>query len=138
MFKRIMGAVTMVALLALSACSRPADVASHNLSVASDNFEVTRRVVFFNGITDSYLLSIEGLCSIDISTPKVLKVTCKTSASGYKKHYLGLSDNVTYFVEQMADIPINTYHYRVMFQPQTIIPEIDFRGSTSAIPLPGK
>lgn len=30
-----------------------------------------------------------------------LEVTCKTGDGEYKKHYLGISDNVTYFVEQM-------------------------------------
>lgn len=30
-----------------------------------------------------------------------LEVTCKTGDGEYKKHYLGISDNVTYFVEQL-------------------------------------
>lgn len=42
----------------------PAQTASYNLSNDSDNFRVMRSVVFVNGITDKYLLSIEGLCSI--------------------------------------------------------------------------
>lgn len=48
----------------LGACT-PAQTASYNLSNDSDNFRVMRRVVFVNGITDKYLLSIEGLCSIE-------------------------------------------------------------------------
>ena len=61
-----------------------------------------RRVVFVNGITDKYLLSIEGLCSITKDKYDAqLEVTCKTGDGEYKKHYLGISDNVTYFVEQM-------------------------------------
>jgi hypothetical protein len=114
---------------ALVACS-DADVASQNLSKAADNFEVTRRIVFYNGITGEYMLTIEGLCSLgNNDKPGTLSVTCKTSAAAYKKHFLGLSDNVTYFVEQVNDMPANVYHYRVFFKPQAILPNIDFKGS---------
>lgn len=53
----------------LAACDRPADVASRNLSQAADNFEINRRVVFYNGITGDYILSIEGLCAGSETTP---------------------------------------------------------------------
>jgi predicted small secreted protein len=65
--KRISLLVLVVLVLAavFSSCRTDADVASHNLSEAADNFEGVRRVVFFNGITDTYLLSIEGrICTI--------------------------------------------------------------------------
>ena len=114
-------------LTVLAGCDTDATVASRNLSQASNQFEIVRRVVFFNGITDNYLLSVEGLCAIDLSRTDVLAVTCKTGPKEYKKHYLGLSDNVSYFVEQMAAADVSTYHYRVVFKPQTIIPEIDSR-----------
>ena len=125
--KRI--ALIAVAVASLTACQRDAEVASRNISQASDMFEINRRVVFFNGITDKYLLSVEGRCSIDLSRTQVLAVTCKTGPSDYKKHYLGLLDNVSYFVEQMTGADVSVYHYRVVFKPQTIIPEIDARGS---------
>jgi hypothetical protein len=120
--------LTVLAAAALTACDRDAQVASRNISQASDMFEISRRVVFFNGITDKYLLSIEGRCSIDIDRAQVIAVTCKTGEKAYKKHYLGLSDNVSYFVEQQATADVSVYHYRVVFKPQTIIPEIDSRG----------
>jgi hypothetical protein len=113
-------------LLGLAACSSPADVASHNLSKEADNFRVNRRVVFFNGITDTYLLTIEGRCSLgnndDVGE---LSVTCKTGPGQYKKHFLGLSDNVSYFVEQLQGFEVSTYHYKVFFRPTTIIPDVD-------------
>lgn len=114
----------LIALLALSACEKPADVASRNLSQAADNFEVTRRIVFYNGITDKYMLVIEGLCSLDLGAVKALKVTCKTGPATFKKHYLGLSDNVTYFAEHLEPTPASIYRYRVTFNPTTIIPDI--------------
>ena len=105
-----------------------AQIASTNLSRAADNFEIMRRVVFVNGWTDTYLLSIEGLCSI-LHEHNQLEVTCKVGDREYKKHFLGLSANVTYFAEQLDPAPVSAYHYRVTFKPQTIIPDIDFRGS---------
>lgn len=129
--KMITFALLGAAALGLSACfDDDAKVASHNLSKAADNFEITRRVVFFNGITGEYLLELEGLCSIEDQVNQ-LEVTCKVGKGEYKKHFLGLSDNVSYFVEQMYPKHESAYHYRVTFKPQVILPDIDFRGSVS-------
>lgn len=116
-------------LAGLTACERDADIASRNLSQAADMFEIDRRVVFYNGITGAYILVIEGRCSLG-NTDKAsrLSVTCKTGKDAYKKHFLGLSDNVTFFAEQLEPKGVSTYHYRVIFKPQSIIPDVDFRG----------
>lgn len=106
-----------------------ADVASENVSKAADNFEVNRRIVFFNGITDTYLLEIKGACSIE-AEPKQLEVICKVGKNKYVKEFLGLSNNVSYFVEQGEPIEASAYHYRKTFKPQSILPDVDFRGST--------
>lgn len=131
-------AVSLLALAtSLTGClETDATIASRNLSVAADNFEINRRIVFVNGITDKYLLSIEGRCSFEVESaakPKVA-VTCKTGPKAYKKHTLGLSDNVTFFSEQMEPADVSVYHYRVVFKPQAILPDIDFKGSTSDLP----
>lgn len=120
--KRII--LILAAALALGACSSDAQVASTNLSKAADQFEIVRRVVFFNGYTDTYLLTIEGRCSIEDQGSQ-LEVTCKLGEEHFKKHFLGLSDNVTYFVEQVDAVDVDTYHYRVVFRPETIVPNID-------------
>lgn len=120
-------AATLLASTAfLTACSPASDTASKNISTAADNFEVQRRIVFFNGITDKYLLTIEGRCSINPDTAaKKLDVTCKIADNQYKKDFLGLSDNVSYFVEQMAPIDASVYHTRVIFKPESIVPDIN-------------
>lgn len=130
MKSKILGCVAVVAAaLSLGACSA-ADTASRNISYDSDNFKVMRRVVFVNGITDKYLLSIEGLCSImKDKEDQQLEVTCKTGEGEFKKHYLGISDNVTYFVEQMDTSSVDTFHYKVAFRPETILPDIDMQTS---------
>lgn len=121
--------VAVAAALALAGCNA-ADTASRNISYESDNFKVMRRIVFVNGITDKYLLSIEGLCSITKDKEdNQLEVTCKTGDSEYKKHYLGISDNMTYFVEQMDGSDVDTFHYKVAFRPETLLPDIDLQTS---------
>lgn len=108
----------------LSGCAPAAQTASQNLSTAADNFEINRRIVFFNGITDKYLLTIEGRCSIKPDGGK-LDVTCRIGPDQYKKHFLGLSDNVSYFVEQLEPVDVSLYHYRVIFKPENIVPDIN-------------
>lgn len=119
--------LALAAAATLAACS-DAQVASSNLSKAADNFEINRRIVFFNGITGDYMLSIEGLCSIgSASETKAVAVTCKTGPNAYKKHFLGLSDNVSYFAEQIDSANASAYNYRVVFKPAAIVPDIELR-----------
>ena len=117
-------AYLLAGALLLASCSTDADVASKNLSLAAEQFEVERRVVFLNGITDTYLLSIEGRCSIE-DQGNQLEVTCKVADDAFKKHFLGLSDNVSYFVEQLETADVSEYRYRVVFKPSVIVPDID-------------
>lgn len=120
----------LLAAFALAGCT-DADVASKNLSKAADMFEIDRRIVFYNGISGEYILTVEGRCSLgNFDSVGQLTVTCKTGERAYKKHFLGLSDNVTFFAEQLETADVSTYHYRVVFKPQTIIPDVDFRGDT--------
>lgn len=124
-----LGAVVLL-MGGLTACNEDdADIASENVSKAADNFEVNRRIVVFNGITDKYLLVIVGACSIDDDGSQ-LEVICKTSKDEYKKSFAHLSDNVSYYVEQGSPIKASAYHYRVTFKPQSILPDVDFRGSS--------
>lgn len=115
-----------IALLTMFGCSTDASVASRNLSKAADMFEINRRVVFYNGITDKYILAIEGRCSVEFYTDK-FTVTVKTGPNSFKKHYLGRSDNVFPFVEQLDSSNVDVYHYRVIFKPKSIIPNVDLR-----------
>lgn len=126
----IFSLIILIGMIGLSSCNSDSDVASYNLSKAADMFEINRRVVFYNGITGDYMLSVEGLCSIKADTiDGQLELTCKTGPNEYKKHFLGLSDNVTYFVEQLDPAKANVYHYRVIFKPESIIPNIDLETS---------
>lgn len=122
--KKLILAATL--LVAIAGCNQ-ADIASNNISKAADQFEVLRRVVFYNGINGEYMLTIEGFCSLgNFDAERELTVTCKVGG-GYKKSFLGLSDNVTYFVEQLDPANVSVDHYRVVFKPSIIIPDIEIR-----------
>ncbi len=114
--------LALIGALLFSGCGSDARIASKNLSTKADNFELNRRIVFY-----------KGRCSVEPNKNK-LAVTCKTGANSFKKHYLGLSDNVTYFSEQLDDVDVSTYHYKVIFKPQSILNDVDFKGSLTDTP----
>lgn len=113
----------LIALVAVVGCRQESDVAAYNVSQAAHNFEVNRRVVFYNGITGEYILTIEGLLSVTPESGK-LSVIVKTGPNNYKKHYLGVSDNVTWFCEQIEPVKADPWHYRVVFRPSNIVPDV--------------
>lgn len=120
-------AIALLSALAFG-CIDDAKVATHNTKKAADNFEINRRVVFYNGITDNYILEIEGKCSVDLNdTQTAFNVICKTGEKEFKRHTLVLSDNVTAFVEQIEPNKASSHFYRVTFKPSVIVPDIDVR-----------
>lgn len=124
--KLLLLVLCLTALFTVTACRSDADVVSENLSKSADQFEVLRRVVFYNGITETYMLTIEGYCSLgNYDAAGSLSVTCMVKPGEYKKHFLGLSDNVTYFVEQLDGANVSADHYRVIWKPSVIVPDID-------------
>lgn len=124
--KKITATLAAAAIaVTVAGCTTDADVASKNLSQDADNFKIARKIVFFNGITDKYLLSIEGYCSIN-DDGNQLEVTCK-QGDEYKKHFLGLSDNVSYFAEQVDGANVSPDHYKITFKPETVVPDIEVR-----------
>lgn len=121
-----------LSFITLAGCQDDASTASYNISKAADNFEIDRRIVFYNGINGEYMLTIEGRCSIEDQVNQ-LEVTCKIGPNAFKKHFLGLSDNVTYFAEQLETADVSVYHHRITFKPQSILPDVDFRGDAGEL-----
>lgn len=112
----------------IAGCADDAKVATSNIKKSADNFEINRRIVFYNGITDNYILEIEGRCSVDLNdTQTAFNVICKTGEQEFKRHTLVLSDNVTAFVEQIEPNKASSHFYRVTFKPSVIVPDVDVR-----------
>lgn len=125
--KKLLGVVLALSLgigMIITGCMSDADRASQNLSKAAEQFEINRRIVFYNGITDRYILSIEGRCSVEFYSDK-FTVTCRTGDNEYKKHYLGRADNVFPFVQQLEPADVSVYHHRIILKPKNIIPDFD-------------
>lgn len=133
MKRALLFAALSLSLMAGS-CDDDAKIVEKNLVKAADNFEINRRIVFYNGITDTYMLVIEGRCSMDLNpNGTAFNVICKTGPNEFKRHTQVLSDNTSAFVEQLDAAKASAYHYRVTFKPQAILPDIDFRGSAKEL-----
>lgn len=128
----IYGLLTVATIsLSLTACSSDADVVSENLSKDADNFKVLRRVTLYNGITDKYIVTVEGFCSLgNHDTADKVSVTCKVPGAepnGYIKNIYTRSDNTTIITEQLDARNVSKSHYKVIFKPSEVIPDIDVR-----------
>lgn len=124
---KVVSLFLLATLLLLGACSAK-DTVSHNISKDSDEFRVIRRVVFYNSITDTYMMEMVGNISIDIDRDGVIEVIAKIGPDEYQKHYLGLSDNVTYTVEQLSTSDVSEYKYKMIFKPEKIVPiDIEYK-----------
>jgi hypothetical protein len=121
--KALLAAGSVALVAGLSACTSDADVASRNLSTAADNFEVERLIVGINGITDQVLFSVQGRCSI--TRDGDLVVICKEGPNEYKKHMLGLSQNVTFVSTQLNAVDVDVYRTRIILKPTNIVPDFD-------------
>ena len=111
-------------LFALTGCQeRDSEIASYNVSKEADSFRVKRRIVFINLRSDTYLFSITGNCSI--TTDNVdgqLEVICKVGEDKYQKHFLKLSNETTYTIEQLDYSEVSKYDYEIVFKPKSIVP----------------
>lgn len=124
-FKRLTPtlAAAVLSVAALAGCSTDRDVVDRNLTTDADQFNIERRIVFINGNTDKYLLTISGKCSITDQGAQ-FEVLCKVGDDEYKKHFLGKGDDTIYLVEQMDGSNVSRYHYEVIFRPETLIPDV--------------
>lgn len=121
--------------LLLTGCESAADKANKNLSKAAENFEVPRRIVGINGITDKVLFSVEGFCSYELPSPKEFEVICREPDGKISRTTLGMSDNVTFVSTQLVGIKVSTFRSRIIFRPESIIPNFDL--STQGKPTEG-
>ena len=123
------GATIAVALLLTGAgCQSDADKASENISTAAEQFEVQRSIIGVNAITDKPAFEVEGRCSIERDGDRLI-VTCKHGEDDYRKHELGLADNVYYASVQLEGIDASEYRTRIIIKPENIIPEFDLETS---------
>lgn len=115
--------VTILPISLLGCDQRQADEVSYNLSLKADNFEDVRQITVINCIQGDILFQMTGKMSIEVdSSDNQLEIVVEIEDGEYKKHFIGLSDNVTYVVEDITSANVDKYSYTLNFNPKMWVP----------------
>lgn len=108
-----------LAIVMLTGCEqREADIVSYNLSLEADNFNDVRQLTVINCLQGDILFQMTGKMSIEVDgTDNQLEVIVEDEHGEYKKHFIGLSDNVTYVVEDITNGDVDKHNYTLNFNP---------------------
>jgi len=120
------GALALLTVSLLAGCTQ-ADTVNQNLSQDAENFQIERKIIAINGITDKVIMEVTGRCSVDTGDSSLagsFEITCKIAEDAYKKNFVYLSDNVTVTVEQLDPVDSSVYHYQWYIAPEALVPEI--------------
>lgn len=115
----------LAAMLAvmLGGCQTQADKVSYNLSKQADNFNVVRQLTVINCLEGDVLFQMTGKMSINADREdNQLEVIVEEEDGTYKKHFVGLSDNVTYVVEDISTNEVSNYKYTLNYNPKMWLP----------------
>lgn len=124
-FRAAIIAVLFTALLVVAGCGTSnADKVSENISKEAEKFNVVRRVVVTNGITEKPIFLIEGRCSFEDFGHR-LDVVCKESKDKYRKASVGLGDQDSWASTQLETVNVSEYRTKIIFRPESIIPDFD-------------
>lgn len=126
--KKILCCALCIASLAMmSGCENEADAVSYNLSKQADNFNIVRQVTVINCLQGDVLFQMTGKMSIKSdNVDNQLEIIVEDDGT-YTKHFIGLSDNVTYVVEDLnlGANDVNKYKYTINYNPKMWLP-VDF------------
>lgn len=108
--------------MVVAGCSQSSRV-SYNLSQEADNFNDIRQITVMNCIQGDVLFQMTGKMSITADTQdSQLEIIAEDENGEYKKHFIGLSDNVTYVVEDVTTNDVDQYQYTLNFNPKMWLP----------------
>lgn len=108
----------------LAAGCEQSDKVRYNLKKQADNFNIVRRITVINCIKGDVIFQMTGKMSIEVDeTEDQLEVTVEDGGS-YQIHYIGLSDNVTYVIEDLnlGANEVSNYKYTLVYNPEMWIP----------------
>lgn len=126
MKKKILTSALIVGLFSLTlfGCETEADRVNYNLTQEAENFNVVRQLTVINCIEGDVLFQMTGKMSITADMgDNQLEIIAEDNGT-YVKHFIGLSDNVTYVVEDLnlGKNEVNKYKYTLNFNPKMWIP----------------
>ena len=108
--------------MVVAGCSQSSRV-SYTLSQEADNFNDIRQITVMNCIQGDVLFQMTGKMSITADTQdNQLEIIVEDENGEYKKHFIGLSDNVTYVVEDVTTNDVDQYQYTLNFNPKMWLP----------------
>lgn len=114
--------MSMIIALSLAGCNE-AERVSYNLSEQADNFNVLRQVTVINCIANDVVFQMTGKMSIKADTSEnQLELIVENEDGTYSKHIIGLSDNVTYVVEDIDTNYVSKYKFTINYNPKMWIP----------------
>lgn len=122
--KTIAVILVVIMFVTLVACQTEAEKVNYNLTLEADNFNVVRQITVINCIEGDVIFQMSGKMSINADTAdNQLEVTVEDNGK-YVKHFIGLSDNVTYVVEDLnlGANDVAKYRYTLNFNPNMWIP----------------
>lgn len=124
--KKIIGtiAVLLVSAFCLTACSQASRVES-NLTKEADNFNIVRQLTVINCLQGDVLFRMTGKMSITADVgDNQLEIIVENDDGNYTKHFVGLSDNVTYTIEDLnlGANDVEKYKYTLNFNPEMWLP----------------
>ena len=122
--KKIIAIVLAVMmLLVMCGCDTQASRVSYNLSQEADNFNDIRQITVINCLQGDVLFQMTGKISITADTlDNQLEIIVEDENGDYKKHFIGLSDNVTYVVEDITSGDVSNHKYTLNFNPKMWLP----------------
>lgn len=123
MKKKLFLVLSMLCLSLTGCTETESQRVSYNLSQEADNFNVIRQLTVINCIEGDVLFQMTGKMSITADTEdNQLEIIVEDEEGYYKKHFIGLSDNVTYVVEQLKVKDVSRYKYTLNYNPKMWIP----------------
>lgn len=120
----ILIALIMLLISIFTGCETEAERVSYNLSQEADNFNIVRQLTVINCIEGDVLFQMTGKMSITADTMDNQLEIIVEDGGTYVKHFVGLSDNVTYVVEDLnlGENAVSKYKYTLNFNPNMWIP----------------
>lgn len=119
--------LSLILVISMAGC-RQADRVSYNLSKQADTFNEVRTITVINCLQGDTIFQMTGKMSITADTAdNQLEVVVEDENGEYKKHFIGLSDNVTYVIEDITSNDISNYRYTLNFNPKMwILTDLDY------------
>lgn len=121
MKKKFILGILLITMVSLSGC-RESERASYNLSKEADSFNVVRQITVINCLQGDVMFQMSGKMAIEMDEEENQLEVMIEDGEIYKKHFIGLSDNVTYIIEDIKGVDVDNYKYTIKINPEMWMP----------------